>query len=160
MSSWIGDEKGFWHPAKERVSLKNRSGKAFEIEQTASDGKKFKQMIQPNQDYIYEGPDRAALYQWWEENGRPSIEKMREMEGNVKFGEDFRMNTEFLTQYAKFSQILGFKSIDEYLTYIGYDTKKAHAKFLEKASVVTTHDAPERLQEVQMIGGGDDRANP
>lgn len=161
MSTWISDEKGVWHPAKERVPLYNRSDKTIEIEQIASDGTKFKQNVPPGASYIYEGPDRSAMLQWWEENGKPTAEQMQDkIDGSVTFGDDFRKNTEFMEQYGKFRQMFGFKNVDEYLSYIGYDPKKTHAKFLEKASVITTHDAPSRIKEIQMVGGGTDRANP
>lgn len=160
MSTWVSDERGQWHPGKERAPLKNLSGRPIEIEQTSMDGKKFKQLVQPGQDYIYEGPDRAAMYQWWEENGKPTAEQMRELIGNVTFGEDFRVNTEFMSQYAKFRAMFGFETVEDYLKYLGYDPKAVHEKFLKKAQVVTTHDAPARINEIKMLGGGDDKANP
>ena len=45
---------GEFFPAKERVALKNLSGKEKEV-----DGK----IIKPGEDYIYEGADRAALFE-------------------------------------------------------------------------------------------------
>lgn len=161
MSTWISDEKGILHPAKERVSLKNLSGKVIEIEQTATDGKKFKQLIQPGMDYIYEGPDRAAMFQWWEENGKTTAEQMKErVDGSVTFGSDFRNNTEFLQHYSIARQAHGFKDMSEFLVFIGYDEKKSHAKFLERASVVNMHETPNRINELQRLGGGTDQANP
>ncbi len=161
MSTWISDEKGVWHPAKERVPLYNRSDKSIEIEQTASDGKKYKQTIPPGASYIYEGPDRGAMLQWWEENGKPTAEQMQErINGSVTFGEDFLKNSSFMEQYSKFRTMFGFKDVNEYLIYIGYDQKKLHENFLKKASIVATHDAPARVNEIQMVGGGTDRANP
>lgn len=160
MSTYISDERGIWHPAKERVGLKNLSNKSIEIEQTSIDGKKFKQLIPPGGDYVYEGPDRAAMFQWWEENGKPSAEKMKEMEGNVTFGSDFRTNSEFMEQYSKFRQMFGFEDVEAYLKYLGYDSVKTHAKFMQNASITTTHDAPYRIQEIQKLGGGTDHANP
>lgn len=160
MSTWISDERGILHPARERVPLYNRSDKTLEIEQTAADGTKFKVNVPPGASYIYEGPDRAAMLQWWEENGRPSAEQMQEKIGNVTFGEDFRKNNEFMEQYAKFRQMFGFKNVEEYLTYLGYDQKKLHEQFLKKATVISTHDAPSKVREIQMVGGGDDKANP
>lgn len=158
MSTWISDEKGILHPAKERVSLKNLSDKVIEIEQTASDGKKFKQLIQPGEDYIYEGPDRAALFQWWEENGRLSAQEMKNLDGNVTMGEDFKMNSEFLEQYAKARNMFGFKDVKEYLVYLGFDEVKAHKRFEEKASIVSKHDLPNRIKEHKRLGGGQDYA--
>ena len=158
MSTWISDEKGVWHPAKERVPLYNRSDKAIEIEQTSSTGEKFKQLVQPGASYIYEGPDRSALFNWWEENGRLPAEEMKKLEGNVTLGEDFRVNTEFREQFAKARQMFGFNTVDEYLTYLGYDAKKSHERFLEKASVVAKHDMPSKVAEIKKLGGGQDYA--
>lgn len=161
MATWISDEKGVWHPAKERVPLYNRSEKTITIEQTASDGTKFKVDVPPGASYIYEGPDRAAMLQWWEENGKPTAEEMQDkINGSVTFGDDFKKNTEFMEQYAKFRSMFGFKNVDEYLSYIGYDQKKLHENFLKKASIVATHDAPAKVREIQMVGGGTDKANP
>lgn len=161
MSNWISDEKGVWHPAKERVPLYNRSDKTIEVEQIASDGTKFKVTVPPGASYIYEGPDRGAMLQWWEENGRPTAEQMQDkINGSVTFGDDFRKNSEFMEYYSKFRQMLGLKNVDEFLTYIGYDQKKLHENFIKKASIVATHDAPSKVMEIQMVGGGTDRANP
>lgn len=160
MSTWISDENGRWHPAKEVAGLINISDKPIQIEQTASDGKKFKVTVAPGAPYTYEGPDRAAMFQWWEENGRPDAKTMKELEGNVTFGEDFRSNSEFMEQYAKFRNMFGFKDVDEYLKYLGFDKDKAHARFEQKASIVAVHDLPARSPEIKKLGGGDDKANP
>jgi hypothetical protein len=160
MPSWISDHEGKLHPAKEIASLVNISNKPIEIEQTASDGKKYKQKIMPGQPYIYEGPDRAAMYQWWEENGKPSAEKMKELEGNVTFGDDFRANPEFMEYYAKYRNMFGFKDVEEFLNYLGHDVAKAKKRFEEKAQIVAIHDLPTRSPEIKKLGGGDDRANP
>lgn len=160
MPTWISDEKSLWHPAKEVASLINISDSPIEIEQTSIDGKKFKQVIQPGAPYIYEGPDRAAMFQWWEENGRPSYEKMMELNGNVTMGEDFLTNQYFMEQYAKFRSMHGFQTVKEYLTFIGYDEAATKKKFEEKAAKVAIHDLPKRSPEIKKLGGGDDRANP
>lgn len=160
MPTWVSDGDARWHPAKERTSLKNLSDKTIEVEQTASDGKKFKQFIEPGADYIYEGPDRAAMFQWWEENGKPDAEQMKALGGNVTMGEDFRTNSEFMEQYSKFRNMLGFKDVKEYLEYLGYDPIKKQKEFEKKATVVTKHDLPRRIQGIQVLGGGDNKANP
>lgn len=160
MPTWISDEKGLWHPAKENVGLVNISNKAIEVEYSSTDGKKFKVKVEPGASYTYEGPDRAALFQWWEENGKPNAKDMKELEGNVTFGEDFRVNTEFMEQYAKFRNMFGFKDVEEYLKYIGYDAFKSNARFKEKAQIVAKHDLPNRVPEIKKLGGGDDKANP
>lgn len=158
MSTWVSDETGKWYPAKESAGLKNISDKPIVIEMIADDGKKFKKTVLPGQDYVYEGPDRAAMFQWWEENGKPSAEDMKKLEGNITFGEDFKTNTEFMEQYAKFRNMFGFNSVDEYLKYLGYDKDKAHKRFEEKASVVAMHDLPNRVPEIKKLGGGKDYA--
>lgn len=160
MSSWVTDEKGVWHPAKERVALRNLSGKTIEIEQTSSDGKKFKQSVPPGADYIYEGPDRAALFDWWEQNGKPNEAKMKELNGNVTLGTDFRQNEEFLQFYAKMKNVFGFNTIGEFLTYLGYDEKKVKEEFNAKAQVVKLHELPSRVPEIKRAGGGKNEANP
>lgn len=161
MPTWISDEHGKLHPAKEVAGLINISNKTIEIEATSSDGKKFKQTIQPGAPYTYEGPDRASMYQWWEENGKPSAAQIKDMEpGSITFGEDFRSNSEFMEQYAKFRNMFGFQNVEEYLKYLGYDEKKSHDRFLKKASIVQIHDLPNRVPEIKKVGGGDDRANP
>ena len=161
MGSWISDEKGLWHPAKERVGLKNRSGKAIKIEQVSDDGKKFTMTIPPGGDYIYEGPDRSAMFQWWEENGRPTYEQIMAMpQGTITMGSDFRQNDEFLKQFRIAREAHGYNSVKEYLKDIGFDEVKVHENFLKKAQVVQVHELAERVPEIKKIGGGDDRANP
>ena len=161
MPSWISDEKGLWHPAKERVGLKNLSGKEIIIEQTDMDGKKFKMRVPAGGDYTYEGPDRAAMKQWWDENGQPTYEQIMSMpSGTITMGNNFRDNDEFLKQFRLAREAHGYQNMDEYLKDIGYDEKKVHEKFLKKATVVQLHDLPNRVPEIKKVGGGDDRANP
>lgn len=154
MPTWISDEKAVLHPAKERVALKNLTDKPMIKEMVDIDGKKFKVTVPPQGDYIYEGPDRAALFQWWEENGKPSAEQMTEMEGGVTFGSDFKNNEAFLEQYAKAKNTHGFNKIEEYLTYLGYDSKKLKDRFDANASRINVHDLPDRIQEIKKLGGG------
>ena len=158
MPSWVTDERGLWHPAKERVALKNLSGKTIIQKKKDREGKEYTEEIKPGDDYIYEGPDRASLFDWWEQNGKPNDETMKKLDGNVTLGEDFRNNNEFLESYAKARQAFGFQNVDEYLKYLGYDTEKVKKDFEKKASVVTKHELPRRVQEIKKLGGGDDRA--
>ena len=158
MSTWVSDEKGIWHPAKERVALKNYSDKSIKLKKKADDGKEYTETIHPGEDYIYEGPDRAALFQWWEENGRISQEEMKKLDGNVTMGEDFRMNQEFREQFAKARQMFGFNTVEEYLNYLGYDAEKGRQRFEQSASKVTKHDMPQKISEIKKLGGGQDYA--
>lgn len=161
MPSWISDEKGLLHPAKEQVSLVNRTNKTISIEQTSEDGKKFKMKIKPGAPYIYEGPDRASMYQWWEENGRPTSEQIAAMpSGSVTMGSNFQTNQEFMDFYAKYRQAFGFQNMKEFLDYLGYDSVKQNKRFQEKAQIVNVHELPDRVPEIKKVGGGSDTANP
>lgn len=154
MSTWISDEKGMLHPAKERVALKNLSEKTMVKEMVDMEGKRFKVSIPPGGDYIYEGPDRDAIYQWWEQNGRPSADEMKKMDGQVTFGEDFKNNTEFLKQFGNARQAQGFNTIDEYLKFLGHNPEKNHAEFEKKSAAINVHDLPPRINEIKKLGGG------
>lgn len=149
MASWITDENGKWHPAKEKVGLINRSDKVLKIKKTDKEGKEYIEEVKPGEPYIYEGPDRAALYELWS----------RDKTGKTTtIGEDFRTNTEFLEYYAKSRNAFGFASVQEFLDYLGYDTKQIKKDFNEKASVINKHELPNRIEEIKRLGGGDDRA--
>ena len=161
MPTWISDEKGLLHPAKEQVSLINRTNKTITIEQTSEDGKKFKMKVKPGAPYIYEGPDRAAMYQWWEENGKPTEEQIKAMpDGSITMGTSFHTNQEFMDYYAKYRQAFGFQNMEEFLTYLRYDPKGQKERFQKLAQEVNVHELPDRVPEIKKIGGGDDRANP
>lgn len=160
MSSWVTDEKGKWHPAKERTSLKNLSGSPIRIKNKDITGKEFVQEIPPGGDYIYEGPCRAALFELWEAHGKPTEEQMKANPEMMTIGEGYRTNAEFLESYAKARQAFGFNNINEYLSYIGYDEAKVKEDFNKKASMVTGHELPRRVEQVKKLGGGDDKANP
>jgi len=161
MPNWISDEKGLLHPAKEQVALVNRSNKSITIEQTSDDGKKFKMTVKPGASYIYEGPDRAAMFQWWEENGKPTAEQIKSMPNDsITVGTNFQTNQEFMDFYAKYRQAFGFQNMKEFLDYLGYDAVKQKKRFEEKSQEVKLHELPERVPEIKKIGGGDDRANP
>jgi len=125
-----------WYPAKEKVSLKNKSGKTITV-----GGKK----IGPGEDFIYEGPDRGALM---------LLEKVGTVnaECNKVLGENFMKNTEFLQSVRN----MGFNDTESYLAFIGYDKEKEEENFKKKASVVTNHDLPKRAEEAKIIGGGQD----
>lgn len=154
MPTWISDPKGLLHPAIERATLRNNSDQDLIVEQKDMDGKIFKQRVPPAGEYTYEGPDRAALFQWWEENGKPTAEQMKEMEGKVTFGEDFRNNTEFLKQFGNARQAQGFNTVEEYLKFLGYDEVKSMEKFKKRSTPVNVHDMPARIKEIKRLGGG------
>ena len=140
--TWVTDEKGLWHPAKEKVALTNHSSKPFKHPNTD-------QMVQPDEPFIYEGPDRAALFELYQ------IDKTGK---TTTLGENFRQNTEFLEYYAKMRNAFGFNNVNEFLAYIGYDEKEIKKQFEEKASVINKHELPKTIEEIKRIGGGSDTA--
>lgn len=147
MPSYISKE-GVFHPAKEIVALTNY-GPDFVDPNT-------KRIVKNGQPYIYEGPCRAALFELWESYGKPSKNEMKDKAKEMTMGTNFRKSPEFLQMLRD----LNFKSADEYLAWIGYDATKVEEDFKEKASVVTTHDAPQRVAEIKRVGGGDNKASP
>ena len=120
--------KGEWHPAKEKVGLINRSGKVKTVNG---------QTVQPGEPFIYEGPDRAALFELYNQ-------------GVEKLGQNFKRSPEILDIVRKFN----FKDIDDYLQFIGYDEAKADKDFEEKAQLISKHELPKRVKEIDVMSGG------
>lgn len=136
MPTWIS-KGGKWHPAKERVALKNYSDKT--IKNPSSDEKYKDEEIKPGEDYIYSGADRAALFELWQ----AKVENL---------GEDFRTNPEFLQAVRN----MGYSSYKKYLKDIGFDEKKMEEEFAKKAEEVTKHDLPKKVKAIEVLSGGKD----
>jgi len=134
MSRWLSLD-GKWFPALEKVSLVNH-GPDMKHPKTG-------EIVKTGDPYIYEGPDRAALFELW------SIDK----EGTVTYiGKDFKTDLDFL----KMIKDTGFKSLKEYLSYVDYDGVKAEKEFKKKASMVTSHEILHRENPLEVIAGGAD----
>jgi len=129
MATWVSKE-GVWYPAKERVALRNLSNETRTV-----DGKE----VQPDEDYIYEGPYRQACFELWEQK----VDTL---------GTDFRTDPDFIENIRK----RGFDSVDKFLEFIGYDPKKADDEFKKKATKVTTHAVEKNVKENKLAGGGVD----
>ena len=129
MSRWISKD-GIWFPAKEKVALKNITDKVKVI---------GGQTVQPGDPYIYEGPDRAALYELFEQK----VETL---------GQDFRYDIELINRVKQ----LGYNSVDDYAKAMGYDKNKVEEIFNKNASVVTQHELPARVKAIDELGGGTD----
>jgi len=129
MPSYVSVE-GIFYPAKEKVSLKNITDKPKEI-----DGK----IVEPGEPYIYEGADRAALFEMYKA-------------GVSEFGGDFRYDSEFLNRIRN----LGFKNVKEYLSYVGHDEVTAKEKAEKRAAKVNKHELPAKVKEISQLGGGID----
>jgi len=128
---------GKWYPAKEKVALKNYSDKT--IKNPSTDEKLKDEEIKPGEDYIYSGPDRAALFELWQNK----VEH---------FGEDFRTNPEFLQAVRN----MGYSSYKKYLKDIGFDEKKMEENFAKKAEEITSHDLPKKVKALNTLAGGRD----
>jgi hypothetical protein len=129
MSNWTSHD-GKWFPSKEKVALTNITSKVKEI-----NGQK----VQPGDPFIYEGPDRAAMFELFKDK----VENL---------GMDFRNDTELINRVRQ----LGYKSVDAYAKEMGYDKVESEKRFLDKASVITKHELPTRVKEVSVMGGGSD----
>ena len=124
MPTWISD-RGKWYPAKEHAVLPHLAGTKNEI---------------------YDGPDRAALLQLWQESGKPEdAAKCMEF-----LGQDFQSHTDFVHMCRQ----LGFSSTKEYLTFVGYDEKAAKAQAEANMVRVKSHEIPKRAKAIESEGGG------
>ena len=128
---------GKWYPQNERVALKNNSDKV--IKNPSTDAKLKDEEIKPGHDYIYSGPDRAALFELWKEK----VEH---------FGEDFRRNPEFLQACRN----MGYNNYKTYLKDIGFNEENMEKEFAEKATIVTSHELPEKVAAIDQLAGGKD----
>lgn len=129
MPSYVSVDGEFF-PTKERVALKNLSGKVRVV-----DGKEVK----PGEDYIYEGADRAALFELYKA-------------GVEKFGIDFHHDAELLNRVKQ----LGFKNVNEYAKAVGYDKEKIKKEVEQKIAKVTMHELPTKVKAIEQLGGGID----
>lgn len=123
---------GKWYPAREKVGLVNRTGKDIKHPITG-------EIVKAGEPYIYEGPDRDALYELW----KAEVEY---------FGEDFRKSTDFQQMIRN----RGFKNEKEYLKFIGFDEKESEEEFEKKAAVLPKDEIKKKSEAIQTLGGGAD----
>jgi hypothetical protein len=119
MSTWISRD-GKWFPAKEHAVLPHLQGTDKEI---------------------YDGPDRAALYELYEQK-------------EEFLGQDFHTDAELIARVKQ----LGYKDVNEYALAHGWDAVKVEADFQKKAAVVNKHEIAQRVEEVNTLGGGMDKS--
>lgn len=117
MSRFISKD-GVWHPAKEKVALTNHK---------------------TGEPYIYDGADRAALFELFQQK----VETL---------GQDFRFDSDLLNRIRQ----LGYKDVEEYLKFIGYNKEKVEADFKKNATMVSRHELPEKVAAIEKMGGGTD----
>ena len=87
---------------------------------------------------VYDGPDRAALFVLYKEKA-------------TKLGMNFKQDPDFINRVRQ----LGY-TMEDYLKAVGYDAEKVEKDFKEKASVVTMHELPKRVEEIEVASGGQD----
>lgn len=131
---------GVWHVAKERVALKNNSSKT--VTNPSMEGSKyFGEQVEPGQPFIYEGPDRASLFELYKVD--PT--------GNVTtLGQDFREDTDMQDRVRQ----RGYKSVEKYAEALGWSKEKSDAKFAELIAIVETHDLPKRVKMIEAAESG------
>ena len=138
MPRFITNEVGKWYPAKEKVGLRNNSDKAI-VNPSATYSNYYGQTVQPGEPYIYEGPDRAALLQLWEE-------------GVDHLGADFRNDPDLISRVKQ----MGFNNVTEFARVFGWDEAKAKERFNKFASVTTSHEIIDKAKAIKELGGGTD----
>lgn len=134
-------ERGILHPAKEKVSLKYGGDKKIPKKDLPQGVTISGEFLNPGDDFLYDGPDRAALQMIFKETN-----------GDGFLGSDFKTDPEFLQSVRN----RGFNTVDEYLKSIGYDEAKDKKKFEEKASKVQAHEVEGRVNEIEVLAGGRD----
>ena len=129
--------RGVCYPAKEKVGLTNITKEVKKI--TRPDG--TIQEVQPGEPFIYEGPDRAALYELWQIKADT-------------LGMDFKRDPDLLMRVKG----LGYANLDDYLKEIGWDDAKAEEIFKKNATEIKSHEIEKRADEIKALGGGKDFA--
>lgn len=95
----------------------------------------------PDEERIHDGEDREA---------RRIID-----ENGGSMGQHYKTNLDLIT----IARQRGFKDVDEYLTFLGYDPKKAQEKFDEELKKVRKHELPSRNKAADVgRSGGDDES--
>jgi hypothetical protein len=116
---------GEWKPGRERVVLPH-----------APRGKE-----------VYEGPDRAAL---WEMQKAGLIDEKGNKVGEM--GVNYKMDPELIIR----AKNAGFPNVDEYLKVFGFDEQKALADFEKKHGKEIDHNAKQVREAIRDLGGGKD----
>jgi len=131
---------GVWYVAKERVALKNNSNQT--ITNPSEEGSKYAgEQVAPGEPFIYEGPDRASLFELFK------IDKTGQV---LTMGQDFRDDTDMQDRARQ----RGYKSVADYAKAMGYSKEKIEARFAELIAKVETHDLPKRVAMIEAAQSG------
>lgn len=135
MPNYISKD-GIFYPAKEKIGLVNHSNQVI-TNPSATWSNHYGEKVEPGDPYIYEGPDRAAMYELY-------------LQGVETLGQDFHLDVELINRVRQ----LGYKSIDDYAEIMGWKKSKSEQQFKEKATVVTKHELPQKVKELELDSGG------
>ena len=134
---------GVWYVAKERVALKNLSNNV--ITNPSEEGSKYHgEQIKPGEPFIYEGHDRAAMFELFKIDSSGEV---------TTLGEHFTDNVDMQERVRQ----RGYKSVMDYAKAFGYSKEKIESKFAEFISEVKVHDLPAKVKMIEAAqSGGDD----
>jgi len=131
---------GVWHVAKERVALRNNSVNT--ITNPSEEGSKyFGEEVAPGADFIYEGPDRAALFELFKIDATGEVTTLGE-----HFTDDVQMQD--------LARQRGYKSVIDYAKHFGYNKEKMESRFSELISEVKTHSLPNKVAMIEAAESG------
>jgi len=139
MPNWISKD-GVWHVAKEKVGLKNNSKETI-INPSEEGSKGFEEKVGPGEPFIYEGPDRAALFELFQADKSGDVTTLGE-----HFTDDVQMQD--------LARQRGYKSVMDYAKHFGYNKEKVEAKFKEAISEINTHDLPKKVAMLEAAQSG------
>jgi len=132
--------RGEWHGAKEKLALKNKSNEPIEYKE---------QTIQPGEDFIYDGIDREALKELHKSGNKNK-------DGDLVLGRDFTRDPDFLQSIRTQGFEGGEKGVKLYLNFIGYNAEEDKKRFEEQMETIKAHEAPKKVEAINILGGGKD----
>lgn len=139
MPQWISKD-GEWFVAKEKVGLINKSGKTIK-NPSAEYSDYYEKEVKPGEPFIYEGPDRAAMYELYKADKSGEI---------VTLGQHFTEDPEMQDRARQ----RNYKSVADYAKHFGWSKEKSDSKFAEQIAEVKTHDLPKRVEMVEASQSG------
>ena|SRR3990167_4908181 len=139
MPTWVSKD-GKFYPANEKVALVNHSNETIK-NPSADWSENHGKDVAPGDPFIYEGPDRAALFYLYETK-------------QESLGQDFHQDADLIARVRQ----LDFKSINAYARAMGWDKIKVDEEFKKKASKIIKHGLPETVAAINRLGGGRDMA--
>lgn len=128
---------GEWVPQQESFSMTNTFGETLKSDLIV--GPDGSHEVKEGDLFIYTGPDREAV-------------KMLKEENLDYFGQNFKMDTEFLQA----TRNMGFNTPEDYLKQIGYNEKEETEKQEAKAKKIKKGDIKKVAEEVNYLAGGKD----